>query len=285
MIVESFLVPRMEADPCADRLIIGEYVAGVVDGATRKSWDLGPDGAVLAEAVAGHLSVTGAGMSARRVVDIVTRLVAEMFAERGARPGSGSAVSFCLLHMQLRQVWRIGEARVLVDGEAIPPRYSGESVVAAARALVLRQRLAAGISLVDLVASDPGRVAVQEVLKSLTGMRNGADERYSYAAVDGTPVPSRLLEVISIPPDAREVVITTDGYPEPAMTLAETEDLLADRLRRDPLMIEDPPETKGRRVGANSFDDRAYIRISLVGEATTTELPPRDSASTTGGSF
>jgi hypothetical protein len=28
-------------------------------------------------------------------------------------------------------------------------------------------------------------------------------------------------------------------------------------------MIEDPPETKGLRPGANSFDDRTYLRLAL----------------------
>jgi hypothetical protein len=65
-----------------------------------------------------------------------------------------------------------------------------------------------------------------------------------------------------VPDGVREVVITTDGYPEPAPTLAEAERLLAERLARDPLMLE-PPETKGKRPAANSFDDRAYLRVAL----------------------
>lgn len=33
--------------------------------------------------------------------------------------------------------------------------------------------------------------------------------------------------------------------------------------RRDPLLIEQSPASKGFRPGANSFDDRAYLRCLL----------------------
>jgi hypothetical protein len=72
VIVESAVLPRTSAAPCADRLILGEHVLGVADGATGKPWDSGPDGATLAEAVAGHLAATAAGTGARVATDGAT---------------------------------------------------------------------------------------------------------------------------------------------------------------------------------------------------------------------
>jgi hypothetical protein len=246
-------------------LIVGAHVVGVADGATAKPWDdpRGPDGAALAEALSVVLAGLPADTTAATAVDSATRLVADLLRANGLAPGSGSAVSFCVLHTGRRQVWRVGEARVLVDGEVHPPRTSGESVVAAARALVLRQKLAAGAAVAQLAADDPGREAVQELLRSLVGLRNVPDPRFGYPAVDGRPVPESFIEVIALPESACEVVLATDGYPEPAATLAEAERLLGARLARDPLMIADPPETKGVRPGAHSFDDRAFVRVRL----------------------
>ncbi|MGW3964957.1 hypothetical protein ACWED2_34420 [Amycolatopsis sp. NPDC005003] len=262
MIVESAVVPRTSAAPCADRLILGEHVLGVADGATGKPWDRGPDGAALAEAVAGHLAATAADTGARAAVSGTTALVRSLLAEAGAAPGEGSAVTFCVLHRPRREVWRVGEGRVLLDGTPVPPRPTGERVVAEARALVLRRHLADGVPEATLLAEDPGRAAVQELLRALTGLRNRPVPRYGYGAVDGQDVPDGFVEVIPIPPEVHEVALTTDGYPEPAPDLAESERLLAGRLERDPLML-DPPETKGLRPGANSFDDRAYLRLRL----------------------
>ncbi|WP_370961145.1 hypothetical protein [Amycolatopsis sp. cg9] len=263
MIIESGLVPRSAAEPCADRLIEGRYLVGVADGATRKSWDTGPDGAALAEAIAGHLAGIARTCPAREVVDSATEVVEKLLAADGVAAGSGSAVSFCVLHTGRQEVWRVGEARLMLDGEPVRPRRSGERIVAEARALVLRHRLAAGAAVADLCAEDPGRAAVQQLLKALTGLRNHQDDPAGFGALDGRPVPDRFVEVIPLPRGTREVVITTDGYPEPAPTLAEAERLLAERLARDPLMI-DPPETKGLRPAANSFDDRAYVRLGRV---------------------
>ncbi|MFI5586930.1 hypothetical protein ACIA5G_17930 [Amycolatopsis sp. NPDC051758] len=263
MIVETSVVARTAAEPCADRLVLGEHVLGVADGATKKPWDAGPDGATLAEAVAGHLAATAAGCRAREATDSATVLVRGLLAEAGAKPGAGSAVSFCVLHRTRREIWRVGEARVLFDGTPVPPRPSGERAVAEARALVLRSRLAAGAPEATLLAEDPGREAVQELLRALVGLRNRPDPRYGSGALDGQDVPDLFVEVVPVPGGTREVVVTTDGYPEPAATLAEAERLLAERLARDPLMIEDPPETKGVRPAANSFDDRAYLRVRL----------------------
>ncbi|WP_328442556.1 hypothetical protein [Amycolatopsis sp. NBC_00438] len=258
MILETSVVPRDSAEPCADRLVLGEHVLGVADGATKKPWDTGPDGAELAEAVAGHLAATAAGCPAREAVDGATALVRRLLGDAGV----GSAVSFCVLHLGRREIWRVGEGRVLLDGLPVPPRPSGERIVAEARALVLRRHLADDVPEATLRADDPGRAAVQELLRALVGLRNRPDPRYGYGALDGQDVPDLFVEVVPVPGGVREVVITTDGYPEPAPTLAEAERLLAQRLARDPLML-DPPETKGKRPAANSFDDRAYLRVAL----------------------
>jgi hypothetical protein len=259
VIIESAVIPRTSAAPCADRLILGEHVLGVADGATGKPWDRGPDGATLAEAVAGHLAATADGTGARAATDSATALVRSLLAEAGAGPGEGSAVTFCVVHRPRREIWRVGEGRILLDGTAVPPRPSGERVVAEARALVLRRHLAEGVPAADLLADDPGRAAVQELLRALVGLRN---RPHGCGALDGRDVPDLFVEVIPVPAEVREITLATDGYPEAAPTLAEAERLLAERLARDPLMIEDPPETKGLRPGADSFDDRAYLRLS-----------------------
>lgn len=260
--LESALVPKSPDEPCADEVFFGEHVLGVADGATAKPWDTAatPTGALLAGRVAEMLAGQPVEATAQDAVRAVTELVAKLNADAGIAPGAGSAVTFAMVHARRREVWRIGDARVLVDGVPRPARSPGEDAVAAARALVLHEKLAAGVPLETLRATDPGRTAVEPLLRSLVGLRNSPDARFGYGAIDGTPVPSRFVEVLPLPPGACEVVLTTDGYPDPAPALTETERRLAQRLRRDPLLIEEVPATKGFRPGANSFDDRAYVR-------------------------
>ncbi len=58
-------------------------------------------------------------------------------------------------------------------------------------------------------------------------------------------------------------MIATDGYTDVMPSLAETEALLAERLRADPLLIEEPPQTKGMSLFSRSFDDRAYLHLKV----------------------
>ena len=93
--------------------------------------------------------------------------------------------------------------------------------------------------------------------------------RYDVSRIEGNlfgsegEAPCQYLEVIDIT-GANEIVMATDGYIEPRSTLAESEMLLAERIARDPLMIDGTPQTKGVQPGANSFDDRLYLRVALV---------------------
>lgn len=262
-IAEHSVVGSVSPTECADVLVMSPYVAGVVDGATAKPWDdaCGPDGRQIAHAVAARLSALPLSATAEEASRSVTADVAAMLAAVDISPGAGSAAAFTVVHLGQRQLWRVGEANVLINGRPCEGATAGEEVVARARALVLHSLLAQGVSVAELRTSDPGRLAIQEVLRALVSVRNRDVAGYVNAAVDGRPIPPSFLQVVELPANECEVVITSDGYPEAAPTLAETEALLRLRLTDDPLLIAEPPATKGWMIGRESFDDRAYLRF------------------------
>lgn len=262
-IIESCVIGA-DAD-CADVIVDGSTVVGIVDGATAKPWDKpgGPSGQVIATQVAAILRALPSDIVAADAVAELTSHVAAMLRAASIAPGEGSAAAVAVVHLGSRQVWRVGEAHVLINGRPVPGRSHGEEVVARARALVLHALLADGFPAEELRLKDHGREAVYGVLRSLVAVRNREVSGYVNAAIDGRPVPRSFLEVVDLPPGSCEVVITSDGYPEPATTLAEAEERLRARLDRDPLMIEDPPATKGWMTGRQSFNDRAYVRFAV----------------------
>ena len=71
---------------------------------------------------------------------------------------------------------------------------------------------------------------------------NTIADGFGSGRIDGTHTPDELIEVIDIT-DAHEIVMATDGYIEPRRTLAESEEPLAERIARDPLMIDGNPQT------------------------------------------
>ena len=247
-----------------DRLVLSSQSVGVVDGATAKDWDSprAPNGAQIAECVADVLLAVGGVESVSEVVQQASDAVLSLHSRAGVAPGSGSAATFAVVAIKQRQVWRVGDAHVMINGAQAKELPTGELIVARARALVIRQCIAMGMTVDQLRRHDLGREAIQPILQALTGLRNIAVDG-GYGAIDGRPVPDCFVESIVLPDSPCEVSVGTDGYPRIAQDLETTEQFLQGRLAEDPLMIAEPPATKGWMVGAVSFDDRSFVRIAL----------------------
>lgn len=253
-VVEQHLAARHPDCPGADRIIVGRRLIGVVDGATAKPWDA--EGTVTGEQVADVVAGVLRDADGEDLPELL-----DAMATRLPSTVEGSAATFAVLDPIRRQVWRVGEQWIVVDGDVHSPLPGPEQVVAAARQMVLRAHLVAGASVSDLLADDPGREAVLPLLRMSDRLRNTWPN--GFAAVDGTQVPVPLQERLHLLPTAREVVLASDGYPSPATNLADAESALRARLAADPLMVQDPPATKGRPPGASSYDDRAFVRVRL----------------------
>lgn len=81
-----------------------------------------------------------------------------------------------------------------------------------------------------------------------------------YAVIDGTPIYMPGTRTI---PVSRSVVLASDGYPTLHPTLNDSEAALAQQLANDPQNISTFIATKGLVEGNSSFDDRAYISLTV----------------------
>ena len=81
-----------------------------------------------------------------------------------------------------------------------------------------------------------------------------------YAVIDGTPIYMPGTRVVKA---SHSVVLASDGYSTLLPTLSESEEALAQHLTEDPQNIGDLVATKGLVEGNISFDDRAYIKLTL----------------------
>lgn len=82
----------------------------------------------------------------------------------------------------------------------------------------------------------------------------------SYAVIDGTPIYMAGTRTVAV---SHAAVLASDGYPFLHPTLKESEEALARQLADDPQNISSFVATKGLVEGNNSFDDRAYIRLTV----------------------
>ncbi len=152
-LVEDALCGRDASRPCADFLVLGRWAAGVVDGSSPKPGvpSVGVGGEVVARTVAAELESLPEDVTVEEVVTLVSQAVARLGDNGDLDFGARACATFAVLHAPSRQIWRVGDPTVLVSGKVVPQRpRKGELIVARARALVLRERLLAGVSVDQL---------------------------------------------------------------------------------------------------------------------------------------
>lgn len=150
----------------------------------------------------------------------------------------------------------IGDCQCLANGEYYDNPKPYEQQLAELRAARVRELLDKGISKEQQLENDPARQVVIEPLLETMKQQN-----VTFAVIDGFPIAEQYVPVYTLDFQPWELVFASDGYPKLAPTLAETEQLLDEQRRNDPLNIGSFKATKAFIKGNNSFDDRTYIRF------------------------
>ncbi len=111
----------------------------------------------------------------------------------------------------------------------------------------------------ELLADDVARpVIIPRMLQTMQ------QQNRTYAVIDGFRIPRQHVRVVTLDFRPWQVVLASDGYPFLRPTLDESERLLERQRQQDPLNIgPDFQATKAFHPGANSFDDRSYIRFQV----------------------
>lgn len=276
-IIEQQQVGKRGAEACEDLIAVGRHYAAVIDGSTSKS-KLPPLPGGLSRGQAAARAVAQAVLEAPANLDVtafcayLTQSVASLYARyydgdilphMQTHPEDRFCCSAVVYAYGRREVWLIGDCHALV---LIADRPRGlhlvnpkpyEAVLARRRSQALMKALADGATVEALRRCDTGRpLIIPDMLRAMKGQNR------TYAVIDGFDIPMQKVKVCSVGA-ATELVLASDGYPCLRPTLQKTETYLRRCLERDPLCIRLHPATKGWMEGTDSFDDRAYLRLSL----------------------
>jgi glycerophosphoryl diester phosphodiesterase len=271
-------------DECEDGFVVTAAFACVVDGATSptgRRWTpshlTGGQWAarILCRSVEEDLVEE---MSPSDIVAALTESLHKAYQqESGAlqvmheSPEERATASLVIYSKRLRKVILVGDCQVaLVDerGQIVshhhPERYI-DTVTSEARAMYWQaERLG---SQNNEVNDDPGRDLIHPLLVRQRRFQNNknAPTPYRYWAMDGFPIEAEGIHVLDVDDSVKEVILASDGYPTLYPTLQETERHLLEIIEEDPMMVGDRyKSTKGVFKGAESFDDRTYLRIRLL---------------------
>lgn len=285
-VLEQFTAAKNTATPSEDRVAVTVSYAAVIDGATAKhapsrlpTCSTPTPGARAAAMLAAAVATLPARLTAREAVDRMTAALArphllaspndpndpnDRKTDKVFNPldPDRPTAAIVIYSVARREVWQVGDCPCLIGDCEYRNEKAVDHILARRRAAVIRRALATGLSAADVAADDLGRRAIQPYITAQVRLQNALC-RHGFGVLDGTHVPDAYIKVYSIPADVREIVLASDGYPRLFPIWEATERHLQSLLAADPLCIGSLQATKGLRPGADSFDDRTYLRISL----------------------
>jgi hypothetical protein len=261
-VLERFSQGKSLCGYTEDRIVDGSAFMGILDGSP------GPLGtgqamitAILDQAVA-RLEAMQTPPEFAQLVELLTADASAAKAAAGVQDlrRTGGYV-FCLFVPARGEIWRVGDCKFLNNGWSEPSHFPAEELSAKVRAMMIEARLADGYSVDEIMAQPDYDTLIAAQLADQSRLLNRVDHALSIGAINGTAVPLDLQNTYGA--QAGRLVITSDGYPQVADTLAETETRLKTLLTVDPLCIGANLQCKGMRKNRLSFDDRSYLSLEL----------------------
>lgn len=263
-VLEHFAQAKGDNKQMEDYTVLTPDYIAVFDGATPKT------------AIALPHDRTPGQYVAATLVQAISQLVPDITCENAVTllstritPGIGEA-SGIIYSAARREIWSVGDcqcAMIQKDGSMIhfQDRKLIDGILSQWRADIIHSLLSRGVCTLDEIQrQDPGRKLIQPFITRQVRYQNLQQEhRLAFGVFDGKPIPERFIHIIPVPEDVREIILASDGYPQLAPTLQETEILLQRLLQQDPLCIGPLAGTKGIKAGNASFDDRTYVRFLI----------------------
>lgn len=269
---ETFLMGReQDISLCEDGFIVTEDYAVMIDGAgtpSPKTFNGKKGGRYIMEIIRDSIHIFDANLDYIDFLDQLNQMIVDDYKQNGwyvdlAQDINLRPMASVLVYSKHKhQLWFYGDCKALVDGVQIDnPKYIDE-VMLNARKMVLEAELLIGNTIENLKANDIGREYINTLLnyqRKFLHSRDGSD--LGFSMVDGFDFRIEDIKVVDLPNDINTLILSSDGYSILKPTLEETELILKEQLEKDPLAINELKGFKPLAPGANSIDDRAYIKL------------------------
>lgn len=260
-IAERFEAAKSEERGTEDGILVSDECIAVFDGVSSGSNPVRIDGKTPGQfAVAVGMQAL---KEAARFTDerAIVPYVSEAVASAVQKHPSDSTPSFVFVAFFPKRnlIIRVGDCSYLVDGTGHNPGLKVDEAKGVLRKRILeRQRLTKE----EILKEDVARPRIQELTQTWQSYfkNNDADMSLGYAAIDGTPVPDRLVEYIPVSPSVQSIVLASDGY-HPSI-LSDTVQASEEGLAR---MVEEDPTGRASHSTRNTEpvpDDRAFVKIT-----------------------
>lgn len=272
-IKECFLKGKHSPETNEDGIIVTPDFVAVIDGATAKS-DFRLNGKasgrlameIASEAIRNFPKDISAEQAIQRITDSIYSFYIEhhLLNSLKEEPGKRFTANGVIYSVARGEVWQVGDCQCIIGDLNSANEKEIDAIMANARAAFNEVALANGATMEELEAHDPGRDFIYPFLQRQAVLQNNSnpEQPYAFPVFDGFPVNMKQVNIFPVG-NVKEIILSSDGYPKLFRSLSESESYLATILEKDPLCMHLYKSTKGVKKGNGSFDDRAYIKISL----------------------
>lgn len=253
-----------------DVIVSTDDFVAVIDGMTPKEFDLykgSSSACIVIELAAQEIRKFPASITCEEAVYKLIQCVQQYYRDRqifeevAAHPSKRLGASLIVYSRMRKELWMIGDCQGLIDGAPVSNEKLIDHLIADMRSKLIKGYLDR-YSVEDLLEHDRSRYDIYPFLINQFEFQNNKHESLlSYAVLDGFPIHKEHIKKIEVP-DAKEIVLASDGYPFLKQDRTESERLLNELLEKDPLCYRIYPSTKGLKKGNVSFDDRSFVKIT-----------------------
>lgn len=269
-ILDQYTIGKSTTTPSEDAVVVTDFYAAVIDGATPKTSYRYPDGETPGQRAARLLTQAIAELRPDADSLSAIRFLSQCLHQEGIERANRPTASVVLYSKTRREVWWVGDCQFATLGQETELQaFSGAKLIDLQLSDWRRSILVSGLSrglysAADVQTHDHGRQIIQPFITRQVRYQNlDSEHPLAYGVLDGEPVPTRFVCCRSIGPEVQQLILATDGYPQLLPTLYQTEAHLQAMLRQDPLCIGPLLGTKCVKLGNLSYDDRTYLRIEI----------------------
>ena len=264
-IIEQFIMgKRPDQRLCEDGVYAGENYVAVIDGVTSsrgQRWGGLSSGGRAKEVILETLPALPADLDAPEFFDALDAALKAAYDKDVVCDDIDEYLRACALvySVRRREIWRLGDCQYIINDRLYGGGKKVDDTLINLRSLVIQYYEKLGT---DEDRGVVGRAAIQPYLHMQKFFENDPESDFGYGVLNGHGVCHSFIE--RTPVSAGDtVVLASDGYPFLRDTLEESERLLAEALKADPLCYKLIPGTKGISPDLCSFDDRSYIKFKV----------------------
>ena len=249
-----------------DGLYIGENFLAVIDGTTSKSgctWKGKTGGQIARDIIIKQLTSLEGYEDCPTVVKKIQDAIVYFSEKYNFTNLSASAIIYSCTK---KEIWSVGDCQFSINGLVDKNSKRVDEVFSEARSIAIHALLESGYTEEQLSENDLARQYLLPFLKLQEYLQNKTC-KYGYCVFNGEcpsdEFPMKTVKKVKVPENA-EIILASDGYPQLSNTLSESEEKLKKMLLEDPFCYKTNCSTKGLKKGNKSFDDRTYLRFSIL---------------------